>query len=355
MLRALSLALCLLAPAAFAQDRIQIGDHCLTPQTDGVKIGPDALKDLPKLSQTPWVTRVELHGDGDPARTVDLAPLNSLDRMTYLRVQDLPGARWDDVDLPHLLAIRLQDNDLAEFGFLGRMTSLKALWLREVVGLSDIPPTTLGTVENLRLNGPSLRDLDANGALSNLRILGFWDVTLADLQGLGPTPALQLLNVDGVDITSLDGLTVGPAFTELMAEGSGLVDIAALEPAMNLETLRAKNSKIRDISALAGKTRLKTLFLTGTQVEDLSPIKGMTALQLLSFSDTPVTDISALAGLPELVGIYMNVTHVTDFTPLLENREDILLRINSDKVMASGRLPAFIAEEGWKRGPLYED
>ncbi|WP_323771029.1 hypothetical protein [Antarctobacter sp.] len=355
MLRLLPFVFSLCASAAMAQDCVPIADACLTPEDSRVAFGPDTLDDLPKLSDVPWVQSVELAGDGDPARTVDLSPLNGLAALTYLRVDQLPGARWDTLDLPGLLAIRLKDNGISDFGFLSGMPKLVALWLKEDVGLSDIPRQTLARVENLRLNGPDLRDINADGALVNLKILGFWNVTLPDLKGLGPTPALEVLNVEGQQIDSLDGLIVGPAFRKLMAKESTLTDISALAPAENIEAVLAKNSRIADISALSGKTQLKTLFLTGTQVAVLSPIKDMTALQMLSFSDTPVTDISALAGLPELVVIYMNVTRVTDFTPLLQSRPDIILRINSDQILASGRLPEFIANEGWKRGPLYEN
>lgn len=355
MFRVLTLVLSLTAAAVAAQDCVPIGDACLTPEDRRVKLGPDTLDDLPKLSEVPWVQSVQLAGDGDPARTVDLTPINGLPSLTYLRVDDLPGARWDTLDHPGIIAIRLRDNGITDFGFLAAMPNLVGLWLKEDLGLSDLPRQTLSTVENLRLNGPDLRNLDADGALVNLKILGFGNVALPNLQGLGPTPALEVLNVEGQQIDSLGGLIVGPAFKDLLAKKSTLTDISALAPAENLESVQAKNSRINDISALSGKTQLKTLFLTGTQVADLAPVKDMTALQLLSFSGTPVTDISALAGLPELVAIYMNVTRVTDFTPLLQSRKDIILRINSDKIMASGRLPEFIAEEGWKRGPLYDN
>ncbi|SNS21360.1 leucine-rich repeat domain-containing protein [Antarctobacter heliothermus] len=355
MFRSLSFALAVSAFGAAAQDCVPLGDVCLTPDDTEVRLGPDTLGDLHKLAQTPWVTAVRLKGDGDATRAVDLTPIGDLPSLTYLRVDDLPGARWDTLDQPGIVAIRLKDNGITDFGFLAGMPLLRGLWIKEDLGLSDLPRETLGTVENLRLNGPDLRDLNADGALVNLKILGFGNVSLPDLQGLGPTPALEVLNVEGEQIDSLDGLIVGPAFKDLLAKESSLTDISALAPAENLTTVHAKNSRINDISALRGKTKLLTLFLTGTQVQDLSPVKDMTALQLLSFSDTPVTDISPLAGLPELVAIYMNVTRVTDFTPLLQSRKDIILRINSDQILASGLLPDFIANEGWKRGPLYEN
>ena len=355
MLRVLILVLALSATSTVAQDCVPIGEACLTPEDRRVTLGPDNLGDLPKLVEVPWLDSLTLVGDGDPARAVDLSPINELSSLTYLRVEALPGARWDTLDRPTIMAVRLKDNGITDFEFLTGMPKLVGLWLKEDAGLSDIPRQTLATVENLRLNGPNLRDLNADGAMVNLKILGFWDVTLPNLQGLGPTPALEVLNVEGVEIDSLGGLLVGPAFESLMAKGSALRDISALAPAKNIESVLTKNSRIDDISALEGKTQLKTLFLTGSKVQDLSPVKGMTGLQLLSFSDTPVTDISALADLPELVGIYMNITRVTDFTPLLENRQDIILRINSDRILMSRNLPNFIAEEGWKRGPLYEN
>ncbi|WP_420324557.1 leucine-rich repeat domain-containing protein [Mameliella sp.] len=359
MLRKLFIALSIVAGSvagtAGAQDCLPIGDSCISPEDRRIVLGPAELVELPKLAGATWVQSLELAGNGDPALVVDLAALNVLKDLGHLRVQDLPGARWDDLDLPALQALRLQDNDITDFTFLDGLPALRALWLKDSHGLSDLPRATLGRVENLRLNGPDLHDIRADGAMTNLKILGFNDVSLPDLSGLGPTPALELLNIEGEDITSLDGLIVGPAFRELWAEGASLTDISALAPAENLEMLRGKNSRIGDISALAGKTKLQTLFLTGSQVSDLSPLAGLQSLQLLSFSDTPVTDISALSNLPELVAIYMNVTQVTDFTPLLDTPTDIMLRINSDRILMSSKLPGFIAEEGWKRGPLYEE
>lgn len=358
MLRKLFIALCLVtggvAGPAGAQDCLPIGDSCISPEDSRVVLGPTDLTELPKLAGATWLRSLELVGDGDPALVVDLSALNVLTDLSHLRVQDLPGARWDGLDLPALQALRLQDNEITDFAFLDDLPALKALWLKDSFGLSDLPRATLGRIENLRLNGPDLHDIKADGAMTNLTILGFNDVSLADLSGLGPTPALELLNINGEDILSLDGLIVGPAFRALWAERANLTDISALAPADNLEVLLGKNSRIADISALAGKNKLLTLFLTGSQVSDLSPLAGLQSLQLLSFSDTPVTDISALSNLPKLVAIYMNVTRVTDFTPLLETPTDIMLRINSDRILMSSQLPGFIAEEGWKRGPLYE-
>jgi internalin A len=358
MLRRVFIALCIVAGGvtgtALAQDCLPIGDSCISPEDRRIVLGPSELGELPKLAGATWVQLLELAGNGDPAIVVDLAALNVLTDLGALRVQDLPGARWDGLNLPALQALRLQDNEISDFTFLDGLPALRGLWIKDSLGLSDLPRATLGRIENLRLNGPNLHEIRADGAMINLKVLGFNGVSLPDLAGLGPTPALELLNIDGEDIISLDGLIVGPAFRELWAEGASLTDISALQPADNLEVLRGKNSQIGDISALAGKNKLQTLFLTGSQVSDLSPLAGLQSLQLLSFSDTPVTDVSALSNLPELVAIYMNITRVTDFTPLLDTPTDIMLRINSDRILMSSQLPGFIAKEGWKRGPLYE-
>lgn len=352
---AIALATSLALPLeAQTEGCVTFGSTCLTAETTELVLEGPALAELHRLSEVPWVTSLTLQGPAPEGVTVDLAALNPLQGLQGLTLAGLETVATAGFAPGNLIGLDLRAGAPKDLGFMQNLPGLRYLKIGKPMALNEIPAGALARLEHLTLSGPGI-SFEGAEALTGLQFLLLFDLGREDLAGLGPLPALTFLNVSGAGLRSLDGFVPGPALTEVWAKTSTLEDISALAPAVNLTLLEGKDSRIREISALKDKHALKTLFLTGTEVADLSPIAGLKSLQLLSFSDTPVTDISALADMPELVAVYMNITRVTDFTPLLENPNDVMLRINSDQIQMSRNLPQFIAEEGWKRGPLYPE
>ncbi|WP_141194855.1 leucine-rich repeat domain-containing protein [Maliponia aquimaris] len=352
---ALVLATSLALPAAAQTEAcVPMGDACLTVKTTELVLAGAALADLSRLAETPWFTSLTLQGPVPEGMTVDLSEVNALTGLQTLTLSGLDRVSTAGVRAETLIGLDVRGGTVADLSFLADLPGLRFLRIGQPMALNAIPATARARLEHLSLSGPGI-SFDGAEALTALQFLLLFGLEREDLEGLGHLPALTFLNVANAGLRSLDGFVPGPALTEVWAKGSTLEDITALAPAVNLKQLEGKDSRIGDISALRDKHALTTLFLTGTQVTDLSPIAGLKSLQLLSFSDTPVTDIAALADMPALVAVYMNITRVTDFTPLLENPNDVMLRINSDKILMSRNLPQFIAEEGWKRGPLYSE
>lgn len=342
-----------LPATAQTESCVPMGDACLTAETTELELTGAALADLPRLAETPWITSLTLQGPVPEGVTVDLSAANALTALQTLSLSGLERVTTEGFRGDTLVGLEVRGGTVADLSFVADLADLRFLRIGQPMALSTIPAEARARIEHLSLSGPGI-SFEGAEALTALQYLLLFDLEREDLSGLGHLPSLTFLNVANAGLRSLGGFVPGAALTEVWAKGSTLEDIAALAPAVNLEQLEGKDSRIRDISALRDKHALKVLFLTGTQVTDLSPIAGLTSLQLLSFSDTSVTDISALADLPELVAVYMNITRVTDFTPLLENPNDIILRINSDQILMSRNLPQFIADEGWKRGPLYD-
>jgi internalin A len=221
-----------------------------------------------------------------------LTPLKGLKNLRFL------GSYVDAIPLPQVF-------DCNEGGF------------RSIEGLDAL--TSLPALEELGLQGYSIRDLDV-------------------LQNLKKLKALNLRCNLIEDLTPLANLT---QLTSLVLAGNRITNLNSLRTLTELTLLKIDRNCPENLSPLATLTKLQTLSMSGDSYDssnnpsycplaDFEPLKNLNELRSLEIINTNFSDLSLLTGFPQLERFDLSQNVITDINPLAKILEKGLPRQSSN-------------------------
>jgi internalin A len=300
-------------------------------QPDPYNCPADAIIEIPDKSE--FYPRLIAHFGkfvGDPITCADLQSLTEFSGMSGGTI-DLTGIEYAinltslsfaNVPIKSLTPLR----GLKNLRFLGSYVDVIPLpggfdcnegGFRSIEGLETL--ATLPALEELGLQGYSIRDLGALQDLKQLKMLNLRCNLIEDL-----TPITNL--------SQLSSLVLG---------GNRITNLSPLGALTNLTFLKLDRNCPKDLSPLAPLTKLHTLSISGDSFDssnnptycplaDFEPLKNLKELRNLEIINTNFSDLSLLLSFPQLERFDLSQNGITTIEGLVDILERGLPRQSSD-------------------------
>ncbi len=241
------------------------------------------IQDLTGLEYAYNLTNLGLNGeyiDGqgrvNTNRPTDFSPIQSLTRLVYLNLSDIPGLNLSEiVKLTQLTSLRLSNNNISDISVLSELKNMTTLSLG-YNNISDISALAgLTNLDTLYLWNNNISDISVLSELKNITSLSLWGNNISDISALAELTNLTYLDLSNNNISDISTLSELKNMTNLRLGGNNISDISVLSELKNMSSLSLWNNNISDISALAGLTNLNTLDLYGNNISDISALVGL--------------------------------------------------------------------------------
>ena len=261
-------------------------------------LSDNRVADIGPLAGLTNLNRLELRGN----RVADIGPLAGLTNLNRLYLGDNRVADIGPLaGLTNLNNLYLSDNRVADIGPLAGLTNLNRL---ELGGnrVADIGPLAgLTRLEALDVSANPLVDLSA------LSGHGLWmldvshtAISLSDVFVLPHIGRVEDLRINGIGILDLQPFSELDGIRHLSLGDNEITDIGPLDGLVDLKSLQLNGNRVTDLEALSGMERLDSLNLSDNAITDLDPLVELASLRLLYLDGNPLNGDSVDTHIPGL-------------------------------------------------------
>lgn len=212
---------------------------------------------------------------------------------------------------------RYLDIETTDYSPIGKLTSLKCLWLDGITAEDFSFIANLTELTELYVMDSGVQDISFVENLEQLWNVSFYGNYLMDVSPLAGHDRLEVLSLaQNSFLQDISPLAQLPVLNEVGLHYCNISDIAPLTELENLELLNLSGNPISNLEELKKMPQLKVLALDECGLKDISPLAELTGLKQLYLENNELTDISSLAGLTELSDLRLSQNEISDFRPL---------------------------------------
>jgi uncharacterized protein YjbI with pentapeptide repeats len=231
-----------------------------------------------------------------------LAPLSKWSVLKNLSALNVEG----DIEIPRIL-------DLSP---LQELKSLRSLTMHHVGLAGEVALKGLTNLSRLDLSATDLRDISSLGELKEITNLDLSGTGINDLSPLMGLNKLTIISVSRNRIKNVSSLRNLKSIESLDLSYTEIMDVSPLADISRLTMLNLNHTQVKDLSSLRSLKSAEFLELSFTEVNNVSPLSDLRSLTSLDLSHTKMRDVSSLRGCKSLELLDLSYTEISDVLPL---------------------------------------
>ncbi|XP_076776223.1 leucine-rich repeat- and IQ domain-containing protein 1 isoform X2 [Arvicanthis niloticus] len=255
----------------------------------------------------------------DPSAILQDGPWKTLQQVTVITFQDLPGCSLSTLaECPNLQLLSLRRCGLTSLQGLSHCTNLKYIDAQE----NHIEAVSCENLENLfvvLLNKNLLNSIHGFDGCTNLQRLELSHNKITRISGLESLKYLQQLTVDHNQLISTKGLSEVPTIVYLDCSHNHLTDVDGIENCGLLQIVKLQGNYLREPPSLRNHVLLRKLHLDDNSISSVERLSlfWLPLLQDLSISQNSLATIVPLFHFVSLEKLDVSNNCISDLTNVM--------------------------------------
>ncbi|XP_028638940.1 leucine-rich repeat and IQ domain-containing protein 1 isoform X1 [Grammomys surdaster] len=255
----------------------------------------------------------------DPSAILQDGPWKTLQQVTVITFQDLPGCSLSTLaECPNLQLLSLRRCGLTSLQGLSHCTNLKYIDAQE----NHIETVSCENLENLfvvLLNKNLLTSIHGFDGCTNLQCLELSHNKITRISGLESLKYLQQLTVDHNQLISTKGLSEVPTIVYLDCSHNHLTDVEGIGNCGLLQIVKLQGNYLREPPSLRNHVLLRKLHLDDNSISSVEGLSScwLPLLQDLSISQNSLATIVPLFHFVSLEKLDVSNNCISDLTNVM--------------------------------------